>query len=113
ARGTAVHCRNKDLDARQLGKELGVRAVLTGRVLQRGDSLIVQAELVDAKQNSQLWGEQYNRKPSDLLSVQTEIAQEIMDKLRLELSGEQKRQVTRNYTENSEANHLNWQAGYN
>ncbi|PYX79301.1 MAG: hypothetical protein DMG66_04225 [Acidobacteria bacterium] len=111
-RGTVFHYKNKDLDARQLGKELGVRAVLTGRVLQRGDSLIVQAELVDAKQNSQLWGEQYNRKPSDLLSVQTEIAQEIMDKLRLQLSGEQRRQVTRNYTANSEAYHLYLQGRY-
>src|SRR5437660_1745449 len=111
-RGTVFHYKNKDLDAQQLGKELGVRAVLTGRVLQRGDSLIVQAELVDAKQNSQLWGEQYNRKPSDLLSVQTEIAQEIMDKLRLQLSGEQRRQVTRNYTANSEAYHLYSQGRY-
>src|SRR5438270_1499330 len=111
-RGTVFHYKNKDLDAQQLGKELGVRAVLTGRVLQRGDSLTVQAELVDAKQNSQLWGEQYNRKPSDLLSVQTEIAQEIMDKLRLQLSGEQRRQVTRNYTANSEAYHLYLQGRY-
>ena len=105
-RGTVFRYKNREIDAEKVGKELGVRAMLTGRVLQRGDDLVVQAELVDVLLHSQLWGEQYNRKSSDLLSVQSEISREIVDKLRLRLSGEQKKQATRNYTDNSEAYHL-------
>jgi eukaryotic-like serine/threonine-protein kinase len=105
-RGTVFRYKNREMDAEKVGKDLGVRAVLTGRVLQRGDDLVVQAELVDVLRHSQLWGEQYNRKTSDLLSVQSEISREIVDKLRLKLTGEQEKQATRNYTDNSDAYHL-------
>ncbi len=111
-RGTVFRYKNKDVDPQKVGQDLGVRAILTGRVLQRGQSMIVQAELVDVTRNSELWGEEYNRTPSDLLSVQKEISQEIMDKLRLKLSGEQKSKVTKNYTDNSEAYHLYLQGRY-
>lgn len=93
-------------DVRQVGRDLNVRAVLTGKIVQRGQTLIVQAELVDVEQGTALWGEQYNRKLSDVLAVQEDISREISEKLRLRLSGDQKSRVTKRYTENTEAFHL-------
>ena len=69
------------------GKELGVRAVLTGRLMQRGDTMLISAELIDIRDNKQLWGEQYERQLADMLSVQREIAREITNNLRPTLSG--------------------------
>ena len=69
---------------------LDVKAVLMGRVAQRGNSLFISAELVDARDNSQIWGEQYNRTPDDIFAIQEEIGREISEKLRLRLTGEQK-----------------------
>ena len=66
--------KGKEADARTAGRELGVRAVLTGRVVQRGDNLSVSAELVNVDDNSALWGEQYKRKLMDALAVQNDIA---------------------------------------
>ncbi|MCA1557642.1 MAG: tetratricopeptide repeat protein, partial [Acidobacteria bacterium] len=88
------------------GNELGVRAVLTGRVMQRGDNLTVSVELVDVRDNKQLWGEKYERKVSDLLSVQREIAQEISMNLRTKISGDVERRFTKRQTENAEAYQL-------
>jgi len=105
-RGTVFQYKNKEVDPQKVGRDLNVRAVLTGRILQRGNNLIVQTELVDVAHQSQLWGEQYNRRPSDLVAVQGEISQEILEKLRLRLSGATKKQATKTYTENSEAYHL-------
>ena len=90
-------------DIRKVGRDLNVRAVLTGKILQRGDTLIVQAVLVDVEQGTALWGEQYNRKLADVLAVQEDISREISEKLRLRLSLEQKSRVTKRYTENTEA----------
>jgi non-specific serine/threonine protein kinase len=78
--------RGPSIDARAAGVELGVRAVLTGRVLLRGDDLSVQTELVNVRDNSRLWGEQYNRKRADVLSVQEDIAKQISSALRLRLN---------------------------
>jgi TolB-like protein len=78
-----------------VGHELGVRAVLMGRLLQRGDSLTVSAELVDVRDNKQLWGEQYERKVSDLMAVQREIAREISGSLRLKLSGPEENRLNK------------------
>jgi tetratricopeptide (TPR) repeat protein len=86
-----------------VANELNVRAVLTGRVLHRGDTLVIKAELVDASDGSQLWGEQFNRKMADIFAVEEEISQEISEKLRLKLSGEQKQRLTKRHTENPEA----------
>ncbi len=80
-----------------------MRAVLTGRVVQRGDSLSISAELVDVRDNSHLWGGQYNRKTSEILSVQEEIARQISDNLRLKLTGEDKSKLARHPTENIQA----------
>jgi non-specific serine/threonine protein kinase len=92
-----------DFDAQEAGRALNARAVLTGRVVQRSDTLIVRTELVDVANESQLWGEQYSRKFADILAVQEEIAREISQKLELRLTGEEKKRLTRRYTENSRA----------
>jgi tetratricopeptide (TPR) repeat protein len=88
------------------GKELGVRAVLTGRLLQRGETLSVSVELMDVRENKQLWGEQYEHKITDLLAMQRNIARDISAHLQLKLSGAEQSRVTRNYTDNAEAYQL-------
>jgi serine/threonine protein kinase/Flp pilus assembly protein TadD len=98
--------KNRDVDPQDVGNELGVRAVLVGRVMQRGDTLNIRAELVDVAHVSRLWGGQYNRKLSDILAVQEEIAREISETLRMQLSGEAKKRLTKRYTENIEAYQL-------
>ena len=103
ARSTVFRYKGREVDAQTAGAELGVSAVLTGRVLLRGDSLIIKTELVDTQDGSQLWGEHYNRKLSDIFAVEEEISREISEKLRLKLSREQKKKLTRRYTDNTEA----------
>src|SRR5205807_346347 len=83
-----------------------VRAVLLGRVLQLGDNLIIGVELINVEDGSQLWGEQYKRKLSDIFAVQEEIAKEVSEKLRLRLTSEQKKQLAKRYSENTEAYRL-------
>ncbi|HEV8137354.1 MAG TPA: protein kinase [Pyrinomonadaceae bacterium] len=106
ARSSVFRYKGKETDPLTAGKELGVRAVLTGRILQRGDNLTISTELLDVRDNKQLWGEQYSEKISDLLSVQREIASKITANLRLRLSGEQQNLVTKHYTDNPEAYQL-------
>ncbi len=106
ARNSAFRYKGKDTDARTVGRELGVQAVLTGRLNQRGDNLVVSAELVEAQSNRLLWGGQYSRKLSDILAVQEEIAKEISEKLRLRLTGEEQKQLTAGTTGNPEAYQL-------
>jgi len=106
ARSTVFRYKGKEIDPQSVGRELGVRAALTGRLLQRGDLLIIKAELVDADDGSHLWGEQYNRQLSDIFTIEEEISREISDKLRLKLSGAEKKQLTKRYTENTEAYRL-------
>jgi serine/threonine-protein kinase len=103
SRASAFHYKGKDVGARTVGRELGVRAVLTGRIVQRGDALSIRAELVDARDDTHLWGEEYNRRLSDILAVQEEIARDISGKLRLRLTGEEKKRLSKRYTENAEA----------
>jgi serine/threonine protein kinase len=106
ARNTAFRYKGKDTDVQKVGRDLGVSALVTGRVLQRGDTLIVQTELVETEKGSQLWGQQYNRKLSDVLSLQEDISRQISENLRLRLTGEEKQQLSRHYTENPEAYQL-------
>jgi TolB-like protein/Flp pilus assembly protein TadD len=98
--------KGQNVDARQVAKDLNVRAVLTGRVTQRGDNLSVSAELVDGRDNSELWGEHYDRKMADILTVQQEIASRISEKLRLRLSGTEKQKLANQGTGNPEAYQL-------
>ena len=106
ARSTMFRFKGKDADPQAVGKQLGVDTVLTGKVVQVGESLNVQADLVNVSDGSQLWGERYTRKTSDLLAVQEDIAREIVVTLRPKLSGEQREQVTKRYTDNAEAYQL-------
>jgi TolB-like protein/Tfp pilus assembly protein PilF len=103
ARNTAFRYKGKDVDAEQIGRDLSVGAVLTGRVRQIGDRLNIQVDLVNAVTGAQLWGEEYERPLSDALSIKQAIAREVTEKLRLRLSGEQLQQLTARETSNSEA----------
>ncbi len=104
---TAVfHYKGRETDALAVGRELGVEAVLIGRVVKRNDALTINLELVDARDNRHIWGEQYDNKVSDLLTVQREIPVDVSDKLRLRLSGESKERLTRANTTNTEAYQL-------
>ncbi len=97
--------KGKETDVKTIASELGVSAVMTGRIAQRGDNLTISVELVDVRNNKLLWGEQYDRKMSDLLATQRAIAAEISNKLQLKLSGEEKG-LTKRYTDNNEAYQL-------
>ena len=102
ARSTAFRYKGKEVDPQAVGRELNVRAVLMGRVRQVGDTLNIQVDLVDATTGAQLWGEEYERKVSDILSVKQAIAREVTEKLRLRLSGEEQRLLVRRDTTNAE-----------
>ena len=95
--------KGRNPDARQVARDLGVRAVLFGRLNQQGDNLFVNVELVDSMDNSVLWGEQFNQKITQLLDLQDKIAMEISDHLRWQLTGEEQSMMTKRYTENTEA----------
>ncbi|MEE8607152.1 MAG: tetratricopeptide repeat protein, partial [Nitrospiraceae bacterium] len=103
SRGSAFRFKGLDNDPRAAGKELNVDAVVTGRVLQRGDTLVIGAELVDVVQDAHLWGEQYNRRAADIFAVQEEIARDITQALRLKLSPEDEQRLSSRPTEVSEA----------
>jgi TolB-like protein/Flp pilus assembly protein TadD len=95
ARSSAFKYKDTEVDLKEVAKALGVDAILTGRVTQRGENLSISVELVNASDKTQMWGEQYNRKPTDLLQVQAEISREIADRLRLRLSADQQRQLAK------------------
>src|SRR5581483_1831669 len=103
ARGTVFRYKAREVDPQEAGRELGVQAVLTGRVRQIADRLIVSAELTDVASDSQLWGEQYNRNLSDIFEVQEEITKEITGKLRLKLSRREKGRLAVRHTHDVEA----------
>jgi serine/threonine protein kinase/tetratricopeptide (TPR) repeat protein len=90
----------------KIGRDLHVRAVVTGRVTRRGDSFVVGAELIDVGKDSQLWGDQYSQKLSDILGIQEQISKAIADHLRIELTGTEQQQLAKRGTENAEAYQL-------
>jgi TolB-like protein/Flp pilus assembly protein TadD len=106
ARTTVLRYKGQDADPRRVGRELNVRAVLTGKIVQRGDHVSVQTELVDAADGSQLWGQRYNRKVGEIFAIEEEIAREISEALRLQLSGEDQRRLGKHYTESNQAYQL-------
>ena len=110
-RSTVFRYKGKE-DSLAAGHELGVRAVLTGRVTQRGDSLIVSAELVDVRDNKELWGVQYDRKLTDLVALQNEITRNVSRRLQPRLSGADEQKLAKNYTENVEAFQLYMKGTY-
>jgi TolB-like protein len=103
SRNSVFHYKGKATDASTVGRELKVKTLLTGRVRQRGDGLTIGVELINAQDNSQMWGQQYNRKLADVFAVQEEIAKEVSDKLRLKLTGTEKEQLAKRPTENLQA----------
>jgi len=95
--------KGRETDPLAVGRELKVNAVLTGRLEQRGESLSIGAELVDMRDNSQIWGEQYRRRLADMQAIQEDIGLEITDRLRLKLTGEQKKWLSERNTQNTQA----------
>jgi serine/threonine-protein kinase len=103
---SVMRYKGKDTDISQIAKELEVDAVMSGRVSQRGDDLTISVELVDARTKKILWAEQYDRKMSDLLATQREIATTIAQKLELKLSGSDATGITKRYTDSNDAYQL-------
>ncbi len=103
ARSTVFRYRQAQQDPLKIGRELKVAAIVVGRLSQHGDTVDVQTEMVDVSNGSQIWGEQYRRKTSEIATVQDDIASDISGQLRLKLTGEEKRRVAEHGTENSEA----------
>lgn len=103
---SVVRYKGKEADVMRVAAELGVDAVMAGKLTKRGDNLSITVELIDARNNRSLWGEQYERKLSELLTTQREITGEIVSKLQLKLSGEAKQKLIKNYTTNPEAYRL-------
>jgi serine/threonine protein kinase len=106
AQGTVFRYRGREIDPQTIGRELNVRAVLTGRIMQSGGSLRIGAALVDVATGSQLWGAQYDRKPGDIFVVLDDISNEISGKLRLQLTRTEKKRLTKHHTEDAEAYQL-------
>jgi serine/threonine-protein kinase len=106
SRSSVFHYKGKDIDPQKAGKELGVKAVLTGRVSQRGDNLQISAELVDVSNDNHIWGKQYNRKLAEILAVQEAISIEISQNLSLKLGGDAEKKLAKHSTENTEAYQL-------
>jgi TolB-like protein/DNA-binding winged helix-turn-helix (wHTH) protein/Flp pilus assembly protein TadD len=105
-RTTVFRYKRQEVNVRDLGRKLNVDAVLTGRVLQRGDILNVQAELVNVIDGSQLWGEQYQSELGSLIEVPEEISRVISERLRLQLTGDERNGLTKRYTHDNEAYQL-------
>jgi eukaryotic-like serine/threonine-protein kinase len=106
AQSAVFRYKGREIDPQAIGRELNVRAVLVGRVMQSGGSLRIGTELVDVATGSLLWGAQYDRKPGDIFAVQDEISNEISGKLRLKLTRAEKKQLTKRPTENAQAYQL-------
>jgi eukaryotic-like serine/threonine-protein kinase len=106
ARSSVFRYKGKEAEPVQIGNELNVQAVLNGRVVQRGQDLILYLSLVDARTGNQIWGEQYNRRQADLIQLQTEVARDVSGKLKTKLSGADEQRLAKNYTQNAEAYQL-------
>ena len=106
ARSTVFRFKGKETDTRTIGKELNVQAVLTGRVVQRGEQLTLGLELVDVATENVIWSQQYSRKESDLVALQSEVARDVSNRIQSKLSGSEEARVARSYTNDSEAYQL-------
>jgi eukaryotic-like serine/threonine-protein kinase len=112
SRNSVFHYKGKTIDPSKAGRELGVQAVLTGRVEQRGDALMISVELIDVKDDSHMWGARYDRNLSDLLTVQQELSRNITEQLRLRLTGTEEKQLAKDYNTSTEAYQLYLQGRY-
>jgi len=106
SRHSVSRYKGKDVDVQKVGKDLGVSALVSGRVVPRGDTIEVSAELTDVRDNTEIWGQRYSGKSADIISLQQQIAGAIAEKLRSKLSVLEKLQVTKQGTQNPEAHEL-------
>lgn len=106
ARATVFQFKNKNPEPTQVGHQLGVDAVVMGRIVQHGDNFVISAEMVSASDGSQIWGAQYRQKSDAVLSIPQEIAQRISENLKIKVSGEERKQLAKRYTDNVEAYQL-------
>jgi eukaryotic-like serine/threonine-protein kinase len=106
ARSSSFKYKGKEVDPQEVANALGVEAILTGRVTQRGNNLLISVELMDARDKTQVWGDQYNRRGSDVLAMQSEISQEIAKQLRLHLTAGEQQQLTKRESVNPQAYEL-------
>src|SRR6266849_2887556 len=112
ARSTVFHYKGKDIDPRQVGRELGVKAIVEGRLVERYGSISITADMVDVSTGAELWGEQYNKKGSDAMTLQQEVSRDIAGQLRLRLSPTQQQRLNRSDTQNGEAYRLYLEGRY-
>jgi eukaryotic-like serine/threonine-protein kinase len=106
SRNSVFRYKGKDVDVQKVGNDLGVSALVNGRVVSRGDSIEVSAELTEVRDNTEIWGQHYSGKSTDIISLQQQIAGDIAERLRSKLSGSEKQQVTKQGTQNPEAYEL-------
>lgn len=110
---TVFHYKNRDADPAQIGRELGVHALLSGTIVQRGDELAVSVELIDVRDDSHIWGERYGRKVSEVVALPQQISRDVSQKLRARADGSHDPQITRNFSPDSEAYRLYLLGRYN
>ena len=103
ARSSAFRFRGREGEPKEIGRELGVGSVLTGRLLQRGDTVSIQVDLVNTSDGLQIWGNKYEGKASDIVGIQQQIATDVSQQLKSKLTGAQVQQIAKTYTQNSEA----------
>lgn len=112
ARSTVSNYKGKEVDPRRIGQELNVRAVLSARMNQRGNDLIVGAELINTADGARLWGEQYSRDPAGVIGLETEITRQVSEKLRIPLTRQQRQRLEKRHTDSSEAHNLYFKGRY-
>ena len=110
---TVFHYKGGNADPKQIGRELGVHALLFGNVVQRGDELAVSVELIDVRDDSHIWGERYGRKVSEVVALPQQISRDVSLKLRARADGIDHARITRNYSPDSEAYRLYLLGRYN
>jgi serine/threonine-protein kinase len=110
---TVFHYKGRNADPKEIGRELGVHALLSGNIVQRGDELEVSVELIDVRDDSHIWGERYDRKVSEIVALPQQISRDVSQKLRLRGDGTDHARITRNYSPDSEAYRLYLQGRYN
>src|SRR4029077_1672415 len=106
SRNSVFHYKGKDVDVQKAGNDLGVRALVSGRLIPHGDNVEVSAELTDVRDNTEIWGQHYSGKSTELISLQQQIAGDLAAKLRSGLTSSEKQQVTKQGTQNPEAYEL-------
>ena len=103
AHSTAFRYKGKNIDPLAVGRDLHVRGVVTGRLFQRGNTIVVRASLTDVKRGTQVWGQQYDRNLSDVVALQKDLSDEISSQLQPHLTGEQRKLLSRGRPESNEA----------